>query len=919
MPTTTDVRRQFLEFFASKDHTILPSSSLVPHNDPTLMFTNAGMNQFKNIFTGIETPPTPPRAATSQKSVRAGGKHNDLDNVGYTARHHTFFEMLGNFSFGDYFKAGAIEHAWELITKVWGIPAEKLCVTVYHTDDEAFDLWKKIAGLPDNKIIRIASNDNFWSMGDTGPCGPCSEIFYDHGAHIPGGPPGSPEQDGDRFVEIWNLVFMQYEQKDKDTRISLPKPSIDTGMGLERITAVLQGVPDNYDTDLFKTIIAASVELTRNNNPKQSASHRVIADHLRASSFLIADGVLPSNEGRGYVLRRIMRRAMRHAHMLMPGSNQPLMYQLVPPLLAEMGAAYPELNRAQASITETLKLEEVKFKETLERGLKLLEEEKSGVSSGGIFSGTAAFKLYDTYGFPLDLTQDILRGENIAVDMDGFNAAMDEQKAKARAAWKGSGASATSALWFDIKERVGTTEFLGYAMETAQGEITALVKDGKEVSTLNKGDAGQLIVNQTPFYGESGGQVGDHGHVKSKTGSAQVSDTSKPLDGIFVHEVSVAEGTLTVGDTVELTIDVARRNRIRANHSATHLLHASLRGQLGDHITQKGSLVTDDRLRFDITNPKAISREELASVEAEVNQYITQKSDATTKLMNQQDAIAAGAMALFGEKYGTEVRVLTMGKTADGKDFSVELCGGTHVSNTGDIGLFKIVSEGSVSSGVRRIEAVTGEGVRSYVLEQLAKQDEQLQTLVKEHMRLLAELKKPAATGIEPASLDAIKTAPLVDVSARYEAESAKAQRSIDVLLEANKKLGKEAAEAKKQAAMGAGGDDVIETVGSIKMAAKIFGELDAKSLRDIANGMHQKHADAVSVLLAANEGKGSIIVAVGKELSGKADAPTLVKAGVAALGGQGGGGKPDFAQGGGPDGDKLGAALAAVKAAIAG
>ena len=916
MPTTTEIRRQFLEFFASKQHAVLPSSSLVPHNDPTLMFTAAGMVQFKNIFSGVEKTDVV-RAATAQKCVRAGGKHNDLDNVGYTARHHTFFEMLGNFSFGDYFKEDAIAYAWELITKVYGIPKEKLGVTVYHTDDEAFDLWKKIAGLPESKILRVPTSDNFWSAGDTGPCGPCTEIFYDHGKGEGEWALDATGHDlfGERFVEIWNLVFMQYEQKDKDTRINLPKPSIDTGMGLERLTAVLQGVHDNYDTDLFKTLIAASQDFSKNSDVATLVSHRVIADHLRSTSFLIADGVMPSNEGRGYVLRRIMRRAMRHAHML--GCKAPLMYQLVPTLLQEMGTAYPELNRAEAVITETLKLEEEKFKETLERGLKLLEEEKTSTASGGVFSGSAAFKLYDTYGFPLDLTQDILRGENIAVDIAGFDAAMAEQKAKARAAWKGSGQAATASLWFDIKERVGSTEFLGYSMETAQGVITALVKDGKEVTSLSSGETGQAIVNQTPFYGESGGQVGDQGRFKSGTGHARVNDTSKPLDGLFVHDITLTDGTLNIGDTVELAIDVARRNRIRANHSATHLLHAALREQLGEHITQKGSLVTDDRLRFDITNPKAISREELASVEAEVNRYVAQASPATTKLMNQADAVAAGAMALFGEKYGAEVRVLAMGKRADGKDFSVELCGGTHVANTGNIGLFKIISEGSVSSGVRRIEATTGEHVRSYLSEQLGKLDEQLQTLAKEHARMLGELKKSASTKVEAPTLAALTSAALADVSSIYEAEAAKATRSIEALQEENKKLSRELAEAKKQAALSAGGDDVIETIGSTKLAAKIFAELDAKSLRDIATAMHQKHTDVVSVLLAASEGKGSVIVAVGKDLAGKVDAPSLVKAAVAALGGQGGGGRPDFAQGGGPDGDKLEAALAAVKASL--
>lgn len=963
MPTTSDIRAQFLQFFASKDHLVLPSASLVPRNDPTLMFTAAGMVPFKNYFNGTEKPPTP-RAATSQKCVRAGGKHNDLDNVGYTARHHTFFEMLGNFSFGDYFKEAAITYAWELVTKVYGIPKEKLGVTVYHTDDEAFDLWKKIAGLPESKILRVPTKDNFWAAGDTGPCGPCTEIFYDHGHGQGEWALDATGHDlfGERYVEIWNLVFMQFDAQADGSHLPLPKPSIDTGMGLERLTAVLQGVSDNYDTDLFKTLIAASEDFSKNKNTAHRVSHRVIADHLRSTSFLIADGVLPSNEGRGYVLRRIMRRAMRHAHML--GCKEPLMHQLVPSLVSEMGAAYPELARGQAMISETLKSEEIKFKETLERGLKLLEEEKAKLfssppegerdlplsksvggeaanlppteslkkrfdsPSGGEltefgaplvhFPGEIAFKLYDTYGFPLDLTQDILRGDSITVDMNGFNSAMAEQKAKARAAWKGSGQSATSALWFELKERVGATEFLGYSMDSAQGVITALVKDGVEVSALKAGETGQVITNQTPFYGESGGQVGDTGTITGANSKASVTDTRKPLDGLHVHEVTVDSGTLAVGDTVTLSIDTVRRDAIRANHSATHLLHASLREQLGEHVTQKGSLVTDDRLRFDVTNPKAIAREELARVEAQVNHYVAQRAEASTKLMTQGDAVAAGAMALFGEKYGDEVRVLAMGKREDGRDFSVELCGGTHVRNTGEIGLFKIVSEGSVSSGVRRIEAVTGENVRSYLGEQLAKLSEQLATLTKEHTRLLGELKKTGSVKIDAPALESITNAALADVNQVYDVEAAKAERSIAALQDENKKLNKELAEAKKQAALGAGGEDVIETVGSVKLATKVFAELDAKSLRDIATSMHQKHSGAVSVLLASFEGKGSVIVAVGKELQGKVDAPTLVKAAVAALGGQGGGGRADFAQGGGPDGSALEAALAAVKAALA-
>ena len=911
MTTVSDIRRQFLEYFQSKGHLALPSSSLVPHNDPTLMFTNAGMNQFKNIFTGVEKPPATPRAATSQKCVRAGGKHNDLDNVGYTARHHTFFEMLGNFSFGDYFKEGAISHAWELITKVWGISPEKLCVTVYHTDDEAFDLWKKIAGLPESKIIRIPTNDNFWAMGDTGPCGPCSEIFYDHGDKIPGGPPGSADADGDRFIEIWNLVFMQYEQVTPDKRVNLPKPSIDTGMGLERISAVLQGVHDNYDIDLFKTLISASVELTKNTNPKQHNSHRVIADHLRASGFLIADGVLPSNEGRGYVLRRIMRRAMRHAHML--GSKEPLMHRLVPTLVSEMGAAYPELERARAVITETLKLEEERFRETLERGLKLLEEER-GKLSKGTFPGDVAFKLYDTYGFPLDLTQDILRADNITVDTKSFDAAMEEQRARARAAHKGSGDTATSALWFDLKDKLGNTEFLGYAMEEAEGVVIALVKDGKEVTELKAGETGFALTNQTPFYGESGGQVGDTGRMAAGNGEAEITDTIKPIDGLHAHALKIAKGSLKIGDAVHLKIDGTRRNAIRANHSGTHLLHAALRKQLGEHVTQKGSLVSPDYLRFDITHPKQVAREELQAVEIAVNAQIAGDSEATTRLMTPKEAIAAGAMALFGEKYGDEVRVLSMGTD----NYSVELCGGTHVKRTGEIGAFKIMSEGSVSAGVRRIEAVTGEGVRRYVAEQQKKLETQLQTLATENTKLATELKQPATKTAALPTQEEIQAASLQDLNPLFVRLSEVAAQAIEALQNDNKKLSKQLAEAKKQAAMGAGGEVTIETVGAIKLAAKNFGELDAKSLRDLANGLQQKHADAVSVLVASFEGKASIIVAVGKELAGKVDAPTLVKAGVAAVGGQGGGGKPDFAQGGGPEGGKLDAALSAVKQTLA-
>ncbi len=878
MTTTNAIRTAFLEYFAKSDHKVLPSSSLVPHNDPTLMFANAGMNQFKNIFTGAEPAPSPPRAATSQKCVRAGGKHNDLDNVGYTARHHTFFEMLGNFSFGDYFKEQAIDHAWTLITKEFDIAPEKLCVTVYHTDDEAFNLWKKIAGLPENKIIRISTNDNFWAMGDTGPCGPCSEIFYDHGDKIAGGPPGSADQDGDRFIEIWNLVFMQYEQKDKDTRVALPKPSIDTGMGLERLTAVMQGVHDNYDIDLFQSLIRASKELSRNADSKHEASHRVIADHLRSSGFLIADGVLPSNEGRGYVLRRIMRRAMRHAHIL--GCKEPLMHKLVPALVAAMGDAYGELKRAEPIIAETLKLEEERFKQTLERGLKLLEEERSSVTFGSMFSGNAAFKLYDTYGFPLDLTQDILRSDNITVDLDAFTAAMNEQKAKARAAWKGSGDASSSALWFDIKETTGVTEFLGYSKDTAQGIITALIKDGAKVESLTQGDTGFVITNQTPFYAESGGQVGDTGTLTTAKAKATVTDTQKPLDGIHAHAVTIGQGTLTVGDTAELTIDTARRNRIRANHSATHILHAALRKHLGEHISQKGSLVADDKLRFDITHPKQITREELDAVEQEVNRVIWQNSDVGTKLMTPDEAIAAGAMALFGEKYGDEVRVLSMG-LEDSTAYSVELCGGTHVHRMGDIGLFKIVSEGAVSAGIRRIEAITQTGAFEYLAQQENK------------MRELALTMK-------------IKQDDVFD--------------KVLSLVEEKRKLEKQLADVKKQLALGGSGgadDTAPEQLGSLEFIGKSYPDLDPKALRDLAAGLQQKYVGAVIVLASGYEGKASIIIAVGKSIAGKVDAPALVRMAAEIVGGKGGGGKPDMAQAGGPDAGAIDKAISAIRTEI--
>ncbi len=880
MTSTNDIRRSFLDYFGREGHQIAPSAPLVPHNDPTLMFVNAGMVPFKNVFTGLETRPYS-TATSSQKCVRAGGKHNDLDNVGYTARHHTFFEMLGNFSFGDYFKEQAIHHAWSLVHKEWGLDKDRLTVTVYHTDDEAFDLWKKIAGLPESRIIRIPTSDNFWAMGDTGPCGPCSEIFWDHGDHIFGGPPGSADADGDRFVEIWNLVFMQYEQVDADTRLNLPRPSIDTGMGLERIAAVLQGVHNNYDTDIFKALIAASGEFTRSNTsgPMQ-ASHRVIADHLRASGFLVADGVLPANEGRGYVLRRIMRRAMRHAHLL--GASEPLMHRLVPSLVAEMGAAYPELVRAQPLIEETLKLEETRFRQTLDKGLKLLDEATAGMAEGATLSGEVAFKLYDTYGFPYDLTEDALRGQGMLVDRTGFDAAMAEQKAAARAAWKGSGEKASDEVWFDIAEELGSTEFTGYAATDGEGRVVAIVRDGERVKAAQTGDEVFILTNQTPFYAESGGQVGDVGVITGDAGfEADVEDTLKPLGRLHAHRAVIEGGEVKVGDAVVLKVDVEHRNEVRANHSATHLLHAALRNHLGKHVSQKGSLVAADRFRFDFSHPKALTTAEISAIETEVNRQIRENAQVGTRLMTPDDAIAAGAMALFGEKYGDEVRVLSMGRAGEGT-YSVELCGGTHVSATGDIALFKIVSESAVSSGVRRIEALTGEAARQWLT---GRED---------------RLKEAAAT---------LKTAP-EEVPAR-----------IASLVEDRRRLERELADAKKALALGGGGStnesQAIEQVGGHGFIGQVIEGLDPKSLRGLVDEAKKKLGSGVAVLVAVNDGRGSVAVGVTDDLMGRRSAVDLVKAAVAALGGQGGGGRPDMAQGGGPDGAKAAEAVAAVRSAL--
>ncbi|MFN4112856.1 MAG: alanine--tRNA ligase [Sphingomonadaceae bacterium] len=886
MTSTNEIRRSFLDYFGKVGHAVRPSAPLVPYNDPTLMFVNAGMVPFKNMFTGLETPPAP-TATSSQKCVRAGGKHNDLDNVGYTARHHTFFEMLGNFSFGDYFKEQAILHAWTLLTREWGLPADKLTATVYHTDDEAFDLWRKIAGLPEERIIRIPTSDNFWSMGDTGPCGPCSEIFYDHGDHIPGGPPGSPDEDGDRFIEIWNLVFMQFEQAADGSRTDLPKPSIDTGMGLERIAAVMQGVHDNYDTDTFRALVAASESLTGvPAEGEQRASHRVIADHLRSTSFLMADGVLPSNEGRGYVLRRIMRRAMRHAHLL--GARDPLMHRLVPSLVAEMGQAYPELQRGQALIEEVLEREETQFRRTLEKGLGLLDEATGTLGEGDSLDGETAFRLYDTYGFPYDLTEDALRARGIGVDKAGFDAAMARQKAAARAAWKGSGQAADSEVWFDLAEREGGTEFTGYTSTEGEGRVVALVCDGAEVQQASAGESVVVLTNQTPFYGESGGQTGDVGAISNNEGlRLSVSDTSKPLGRLHAHHATVEAGTIRVGDTVRLVVDVERRDRIRANHSATHLVHAALRNRLGSHVTQKGSLVAEERLRFDFSHPKPLSAEDIAVIEAEVNAEIRANEQVVTRLMSPDDAVEAGALALFGEKYGEEVRVLSMGRKgarADGdeRSYSVELCGGTHVRATGDIGLFRIVSESAVSSGVRRIEALTGEAARQW----LVSREEALK----------------AVAGAIKASPD--------EVEARVAA-----------LVEERKRLERELAEAKRALALGGGGTaagaPADEIVAGVSFSGQVYDGLDAKDLRGLLDEAKKRLGSGVAAAVAVNDGRAAIAVAVTDDLTGRFDAVALVRAGVEALGGKGGGGRADMAQGGGPDAGKAAEAVAAVKAAM--
>ena len=879
MKSLNDIRGAFLDYFGKADHAVTPSAPLVPQNDPTLLFVNAGMVPFKNAFTGAETPASP-RAVSSQKCVRAGGKHNDLDNVGYTARHHTFFEMLGNFSFGDYFKEQAIEHAWTLLTRDFALPKEKLLVTVYHTDDEAAALWTKIAGLSDDRIIRIPTSDNFWSMGDTGPCGPCSEIFFDHGDRIAGGPPGSPDEDGDRFIEIWNLVFMQFEQHADGSRTSLPKPSIDTGMGLERIAAVLQGQHDNYDVDLFRTLIAASEEATGVKAVGDRApSHRVIADHLRTSAFLIADGVTPSNEGRGYVLRRIMRRAMRHAHLL--GAADPLMHRLVPTLVGEMSGAYPELKRAQATIVETLRQEEERFRTTLGRGMGLLDEATEGLAAGAVLSGDVAFKLYDTYGFPLDLTQDAVRARGLTVDTDGFDAAMEKQREMARANWSGSGQQASATAWFPIRERVGATTFTGYDAVDAAGALAALLVDGVEASSAAAGQTVQAVFDVTPFYAESGGQAGDTGVVEWDGGSARVLDTQKQAGDLVVHTLEILAGSLKIGDRAALHVDPERRLTTRSNHSAAHLVHAALHHVLGAHVAQKGQMVDGERMRFDFSHGGPLTADELERIEAEVNAVIRQNLPAETKLMKPQEAIEAGAVALFGEKYGEEVRVLTLGRslTDEDKAYSVELCGGTHVGRTGDIALFKIVSESGIAAGIRRIEALTGEAARRFLLDQ---------------------------AGVAKDLADRFKV-PVAEVAARVEALDAQ-----------RRTLEKQLAEAKKALALGGGGAAQAgpEQIGDVAFIGRVMDGVGGKDLRGLIEEF-RKQAGVVA-LVGTSEGKAAVAVAVAPDLTGRFSAAELAKAAVIAMGGQGAGGKPDFAQGGAPDDSKAAEGVAAVKALLA-
>ncbi|MBB1490333.1 MULTISPECIES: alanine--tRNA ligase [unclassified Paracoccus (in: a-proteobacteria)] len=882
MASLNDIRSTFLDFFERNGHRRVDSSPLVPRNDPTLMFTNSGMVQFKNLFTGLETRDYT-RATTAQKCVRAGGKHNDLDNVGYTARHHTFFEMLGNFSFGDYFKEDAIPYAWELLTRDFGLPKDKLLVTVYHTDDEAAEIWKNVAGLTDDRIIRIPTDDNFWRMGPTGPCGPCTEIFYDHGPEIWGGPPGSAEEDGDRFVEIWNLVFMQFEQFEDGSMKPLPNPSIDTGMGLERVGALLQGKHDNYDTDLMRALIEASANVT-NSDPDGPGKvhHRVIADHLRSTSFLIADGVMPSNEGRGYVLRRIMRRAMRHAHML--GAQDPVMHRLVPALVQQMGAAYPELSRGQAMIEETLRGEEMRFKQTLDRGLRLLSDEVGRLPEGANLPGETAFKLYDTYGFPLDLTQDALREQGRGVEVAGFDAAMAEQKAKARAAWAGSGETRDAAIWFDLAERHGATEFLGYDTQAAEGALLALVQDGSEVETAGEGQQVQIVVNQSPFYAESGGQVGDTGLIKTETGAAQVTDTKKS-GSLFVHFAEVTLGQISRGQGATLSVDIDRRGAIQANHSATHLLNEALRNALGEHVAQKGSLNAEDRLRFDFSHGKALTPEELARIEAEVNAVIRQNSPVETRVMAPDDARDMGAQALFGEKYGDEVRVVSMGRReGSGKGlsrdiYSIELCGGTHVSRTGDIGAFVLLGDSASSAGVRRVEALTGQAALAHL---------------REAERQLSE------------------------IAGLLKAQSGDVVGRVKALADDRKAMQNEIAQLKRQLAMGGGSEAAPKDIGGVQVIARRVEGVSGKELGALADQMRSGLSTGAVVVMTEDNGKATVAATVTPDLAERVSAVSLVQAAVAALGGKGGGGRPDRAQGGAPSLDALDQAIAAVEKVIA-
>ena len=879
MTALRDIRRQFLDFFQAGGHEIVPSAPLVPQDDPSLLFVNAGMVPFKNVFTGAETRDNP-RAASSQKCVRAGGKHNDLDNVGYTARHHTFFEMLGNFSFGDYFKEEAIDYAWRLVTTEFGLNTDKLLVTVFSEDEEAAELWRKIAGLPDSKIIPIATSDNFWSMGETGPCGPCSEIFYDHGEDISGGPPGSPDEDGDRFIEIWNLVFMQFEQHAGGERLPLPKPSIDTGMGLERIAAVLQGVHDNYDTDLFKALIAASEEALKvKADGENRASHRVIADHLRSTSFLIADGVTPSNEGRGYVLRRIMRRAMRHAHLL--GAGEPVLFNLAKVLADEMGDVFPELNRALPVIEETLRGEEERFQRTLGRGLALLEGATQGLEDGAALPGETAFKLYDTYGFPLDLTEDALREKGLKVDRAGFDAAMERQRAEARAHWAGSGDAATDAVWFALKDTLPKTAFTGYSATEGHSILVGLVAGEGLADTLSAGQSGALVFDTTAFYAEGGGQIGDAGEIRFENGAVfRVDDVQKRAGALYAHIGELVSGEIKAGDAATLTVDAERRAKTKSNHSATHLLHAALGDVLGPHVTQKGSYVGPDRLRFDFSHAKALTPEEIAAIEARVNAVIRQNAAAKTAEMAPEAAIEAGALALFGEKYGDTVRVLAMGEALNGDDkaYSVELCGGTHVDRTGDIALFKIVGESAVSAGVRRVEAFTGEAAREYL---------------------------ETEAGRARAAANALKV-PTAELSGR-----------IAALQSERRTLERQLAEAKKQLAMGGGAGAAPagpEDVAGVKLIARVVKGVGGKDLRGLVDEARTQLGSGVAVFIGVNEGKAALAVGLTDDLKGRLSAVDLVRAGAAAVGGKGGGGRPDFAQAGGPHGAKAEDALAAIR-----